>query len=94
MKINVELNILLLKFVLLCHVDVQESSRKDNAKFYFLGVIWESKTSWRVIFQNFSEPEIQNLGNHGTTYSQVPNKRLPPLWKRSNSNFKTFEFSV
>ena len=47
MKSSVELNRLLLKFVLLCqvfvnlycNVGIQESSRKYNAKFNFLGTI-------------------------------------------------------
>ena len=40
MKGAVDLNRLLLKFVLLCHVDIRESSREENAKFNFLGIIW------------------------------------------------------
>ena len=67
MKSSVELNKLLLKFVLLC-LGIQESSRKDNAKFNFLGTIWESNMSWKKIFQDFREPKIQNFGNHGATY--------------------------
>ena len=67
MKSSVELNKLLLKFVLLC-LGIQESSRKDNAKFNFLGIIWESNMSWKKIFQDFREPKIQNFGNHGATY--------------------------
>ena len=43
MKRAVELDRLLLKFVLLCQVDIQESSREHNAKFNFLGIIQESK---------------------------------------------------
>ena len=39
MKSAVELNILLLKFVLLCLVNIQESCREDNAKFNLLGII-------------------------------------------------------
>ena len=65
MKRSVKLNILLLKFVLLCQVGIQESSRKDNAKFNFEGTVWDSKMSWKKIFQNFREPKIQNFGNHG-----------------------------
>ena len=42
MKTAVELNRLMLKFVLLCQVGIQESSRKDNAKFNFLEITWES----------------------------------------------------
>ena len=33
----VELNRLLLKFLVLCHVDILESSLEDNATFNFLG---------------------------------------------------------
>ena len=40
-KSGAELNTLLLKFLLLCQVDIQESSRKDNAKFSFLGIVRE-----------------------------------------------------
>ena len=69
MKSAVELNRLLLKLVLLRQVDIQESScRKGNAKFNFPGIIWEKKMSWRVIFQYFREPKIQNCGNRGATY--------------------------
>ena len=69
MKSSVELNRLLLKSVLLCQVGIRkESSRKDNAKFNFLGRIWESKMSWKKIFKDFREPKIQNFGNHGATY--------------------------
>ena len=39
----------LLKFLLLSHVDIQESYCKCNAKFNFLGIILESKRSWRVL---------------------------------------------
>ena len=39
MKSAVELNILLLNFVLLCLVNIQESCREDNAKFNLLGII-------------------------------------------------------
>ena len=39
MKSAVELNRLILKFILLCSVEIQESSRKDNAKFKCLDVI-------------------------------------------------------
>ena len=35
-KNAVELNRLLLKFIFLCRVDIQENSREDNAKFNFL----------------------------------------------------------
>ena len=45
MKSAAELNTLLLNFLLLFHVDIQESSCVDNAKFNFLGIIWESKRS-------------------------------------------------
>ena len=34
-----ELNRILLKFLLLCYVDVQVNSLEDNAKFNFLGII-------------------------------------------------------
>ena len=67
MKSAVELNILLLKFVLLCLVDIQESFREDNAKFNVLGIIWESKGPPECIFQAFKEHKIQNLGNRGVT---------------------------
>lgn len=39
----------LLKFLLLSHVDIQEIYCKCNAKFNFLGIILESKRSWRVL---------------------------------------------
>ena len=43
MKSTAELNGLLLKLLLLCQVDVLESSREHNAKFNLLGIIWEYK---------------------------------------------------
>ena len=48
-----ELNRLLLKFVLLCQVDTHENFCEENAKFTFLGIIWES--------------EIQNFDNYDAT---------------------------
>ena len=62
---------------MLFHIDIQESSPKRNAKFNFLGIIWENKMPCRVLFWAFSEPTIQNFhssGNHGATsgiYSEV-----------------------
>ena len=53
MKSVVELNRLLLKFVLLGQVVIQESSREGSAKFNFLGIIWESKKSWRARSSDF-----------------------------------------
>ena len=50
MKSALELNRLLLKFLLLCYVDLLEHSREDNAKFNFLGIRWENKRFWRVYF--------------------------------------------
>lgn len=44
--------ILLLEF-LLCHTDIQESYCENNTKFNFLGIIWESKMSWRINFSGF-----------------------------------------
>ena len=34
-----EFNRLLLKFIL-CQAEIQESSREDNAKLNFLGIVW------------------------------------------------------
>ena len=62
-----ELIRLILKFVLLCQVGIQESSRKGNGKFSFLKITWESLRSWRVHFSGFKEPKIQNFHNHGDT---------------------------
>ena len=53
MKSAVKLNRPLLKFVLLCQVDIQESFCGDNVKFNFLGIILESKRSVRVNFSGF-----------------------------------------
>ena len=39
MESAAKLNRLLLKLVLLCQVDIQESPREGNAKFNFLGII-------------------------------------------------------
>ena len=51
-KSIVELNRLLLKFVLLRQVDIQKSSLKSNARFA-VRIIWENKISWRVCFSGF-----------------------------------------
>ena len=48
-------------------MDIQESSREGNAKFNFLGIIWESKRLGEYIFQVFKKPKIQNFGKHGAT---------------------------
>ena len=45
-------------------MDIQESYREDNPKFNFLGIIWESKRSWRAHFQTFREPKIKIFSNH------------------------------
>ena len=50
MERAVDLNRLLLKFVLLCQVNIQERFREVNAKFNLLEKIWEIKMSWRVNF--------------------------------------------
>ena len=46
-------------------MNIQQSSREDNAKFNFLGIIWGSKRSWRVHFQAFRELKVQNFGYAG-----------------------------
>ena len=53
MENAVELIRLLLKFVVLCQMDILQSFREDNVKFNFLVIIWESKMSWRVHFVIF-----------------------------------------
>ena len=78
MKKVVELSLLIsvyltvIKILLLCWVDIQESSRRDNAKFNVLRVIWESKKFWKVHFQAFRDPKIQNDSNHGTPPGYAP----------------------
>ena len=52
-KSAAELNKLLSRLLLLFHIDIQESSPKRNAKFNFLGIIWENKMSCRVLFLGF-----------------------------------------
>ena len=76
MKSPVELNRLLLKFVLLCQVDIQESSSKKNTKFRFLG---RAKGPRKCIFQAFKEPKFQNFGNHGATSSIYQIYYKPPV---------------
>ena len=65
MKSPVELNRLLLKFVLLCQADIQESFREGNAKLFWL--FGRAKGPGGCIFQAFEEPKIQNFRNHGAT---------------------------
>ena len=55
MKSVLQLTRLLLKFLLLCCVDIQESFGKGDSKFNFLGIIWERKSSRRVHFFKLSE---------------------------------------
>ena len=50
-KSAIKLNRLLLEFLMLSNIDIQESSREDNAKFIFIGITSESKRSWRVHFK-------------------------------------------
>ena len=61
MKSCVELNRPLLKLVFLFFVDIYKSSRKGNAKFNFLGIIWESKRSRGIHFSGFQRVKIQNV---------------------------------
>ena len=56
MKSVVELNRLLLKFLLLCHGVIQKGYCGDKAKFNFLGIIWESKKVVEDSF--FRSPKI------------------------------------
>ena len=49
-------------------MDIQESSREDNSKFNFLGVIGRAKGLGECIFQTFNELKIQNFGNQGATF--------------------------
>ena len=49
-------------------VYTQDKSCKHNVKFNFLEIILESKSSWRVMFQDFREPKIKWLGSHGGTF--------------------------
>ena len=64
-------------------MNIQESSREDSAKFNFLEIIWESKTSWRVHFQDFGEPEIQNVDNHGAISMMYWGFYKPPVFNYS-----------
>ena len=68
MKSVLELNRLtIIEIPIVMLSDIQERSRKDHANFDILGIIWESKRSWRVHFQAFRGPKIQNFDNHGAT---------------------------
>ena len=53
LKSVVELNRLLLKFLLLCHSVIQKGYCGDKAKSNFLGIIWEGKRSWKIHFSGF-----------------------------------------
>ena len=57
MKNSVELNRPLLKFLLLCYVDTQESSCKDNAKFNLI----EQKGPGEFISWDLKEPRTQKF---------------------------------
>ena len=69
----------IIKILLLCQVGIQESSCEDNAKLNSLGVIWESKRSWRAHFQAFGEPKIQNFPKHGATSRIYWVRYKPPV---------------
>ena len=73
MKSVVELNRLLLKFLLSCRGVIQKSYCEDKAKFNFLGIIWERvKGPGRFIFQAFKESKIQNfLGSLQTSHFEL-----------------------
>ena len=89
-KSAADLNILLLKFVLLCQVDIQESFPEDSSTFNFRGIIWESKRSWREqIFQAFKEPKMENFGNHGVTSGTCWVYYKPSVL--SNSEVRTYD---
>ena len=45
MKRVVEMNRLVMKFLLLCYIDIQGRYCEDIAKFNVLGIIWESNRS-------------------------------------------------
>ena len=87
MKNPVELNRLLLKFLLLCYEDFQESSRKNNAKFKLLGIIWENKRSWRFYFVGF---QIQYAG----FIRNLPFLSYLEVEARATENNFTFEAHV
>ena len=61
MKSVVKLNRLLLKLVLLCHGVIQKGYCEGKAKFNFLGIIWESKRSWKIHFSGFQRSKIQHF---------------------------------
>ena len=60
MKSVMKLNRLWLKFLLLCKVDVQESSREGNVNF-------KSKALGVPIFRLSESPKYKISGNHGAT---------------------------
>ena len=55
MKNAVGLNRLLLKFALLCHVDIHKSFHEDKSKCNFLGITCESKKVLESLFCGLSE---------------------------------------
>ena len=89
MEIAVELNWLLVKFLLLCQVDIQKSSPEDNAKFNFLGIIWESKNTPTAYFSGFRGPNIHIVSSCNSyvlkrfvlRYSEVGTYAVAFLWK-------------
>ena len=48
-------------------MDVEDSSREGNAKFNFLGIIWESKRLLKSVLSGFQRAQNQKFGNHGAT---------------------------
>ena len=61
MKSVVELNRLLLKFLLLCYGVIQKGFCEDKTKFNFLGIIRRVRDPGRFIFQALKESEIQTF---------------------------------
>ena len=41
-------------------MDIQQRSPEGNVKFGFLGIIWEEKRSWGVLFLGFQRAYIQS----------------------------------
>ena len=73
-----------IKLVLLCHVNIQESSLEDNPKFNFLRIIWESKMSWRVHFFVFQKILKFKL------FTLVTTMDLPPEYTRFIMNLRMY----
>ena len=81
---------------MLFRLDIQESFCKDNAKFKFLGITWESgflQGSTDFIFQTFRELKIQNPKSKILPWCHLQDI-LAPLYTQCFELFRVWNYAV